>query len=149
MQISTKGRYGLRAMVDMSLHYNEGPMALRVISERQGISESYLEQVFTNLRKSGLVKASRGSQGGYELSRPASQITTAQILQALEGPIVPVFCVDDTGSGPGCEREKGCVTRSFWEELRDQINDFLEKTTLQDLTDRARSAYQEAHMYYI
>ncbi|HEX3046344.1 MAG TPA: Rrf2 family transcriptional regulator [Bacillota bacterium] len=149
MQVSTKGRYGLRAMVDMALHCNEGPMALRVISERQGISESYLEQVFTNLRKSGLVKASRGSQGGYELSRPASQITTAQILQALEGPIVPVFCVDDSSSSPGCEREKGCVTRSFWEDLRDQINEFLEKTTLQDLTDRARNAYQDAPMYYI
>lgn len=149
MQISTKGRYGLRAMVDMTLHISDGPMALRIISQRQGISESYLEQVFTSLRKSGLVKASRGSQGGYELSRPADQITTGQILCSLEGPLVPVFCVDDSGSGTNCEREQECITRSFWEDLRDTINDFLDNVTLQDLADRAKALRPEEPMFYI
>jgi Rrf2 family cysteine metabolism transcriptional repressor len=145
MQISTRGRYGLRAMVDMALHATEGPMALRVIAERQGISESYLEQVFTGLRKAGLVRASRGSQGGYELSSPAGEITVGEILRALEGPIVPVHCVGDSR----CEREKYCITRSFWEELRDKINGFLDSTSLQDLSDRARMFVPEEPMYYI
>lgn len=145
MQVSTRGRYGLRAMVDMALHATEGPMALRVIAERQDISESYLEQVFTSLRKSGLVRASRGSQGGYELSRPASEIKVGEILRALEGPIAPVHCVGDSQ----CEREKYCITRSFWEELRNKINEFLDNTSLQDLTDRARMIVPEEPMYFI
>jgi len=149
MQVSTRGRYGLRAMVDMSLHTTEGPMALRVIAERQGISESYLEQVFTSLRKSGLVKASRGAQGGYELNRSSSEITIGEILSSLEGPIVPVFCVGDQPSGASCEREKYCLTRTFWEELKDKINEFLDGTTLQDLADRAKTIMPEEPMYFI
>lgn len=149
MQISTRGRYGLRAMVDMALHVTEGPMALRVIAERQSISESYLEQVFTGLRKAGLVKASRGSQGGYELSHPPREITVGQILRALEGPLAPVYCVDESNPANHCEREKGCITRSFWEELRDRINQFLDGISLQDLTDRARTALGEEPMYFI
>ncbi|HEX7715133.1 MAG TPA: Rrf2 family transcriptional regulator [Bacillota bacterium] len=149
MQVSTRGRYGLRAMVDIALHITDGPMALRVIAERQGISESYLEQVFTNLRKAGLVKASRGSQGGYELNHPPQEITVGQILRSLEGPIVPVFCVDESSSGNICERSKICPTRSFWEELRDKINEFLDGTTLQDLADRASAAMPEEPMYFI
>lgn len=145
MQVSTRGRYGLRALVDMALHATEGPMALRVIAGRQGISESYLEQVFTSLRKTGLVRASRGSQGGYELGRPAGEITVGEILRALEGPIIPVHCVGDSR----CEREKYCITRSFWEELRDKINGFLDSTSLQDLSDRARMIVPEEPMYYI
>ncbi len=149
MQVSTRGRYGLRAMVDMALHATEGPMALRVIAERQGISESYLEQVFTSLRKSGLVRASRGAQGGYELNRSSSEITVGDILRSLEGPIIPVFCVGDQPGGASCEREKHCLTRSFWEELRDKINGFLDETTLQDLTDRAKTLMPEEPMYFI
>ncbi len=145
MQVSTRGRYGLRAMVDMALHATEGPMALRVIAERQGISESYLEQVFTNLRKSGLVRASRGAQGGYELSKPAAEIKIGDILRALEGPIAPVHCVGESD----CEREKHCITRSFWEELGSVINEFLDNTTLQDLADRARAVLPKEPMYYI
>ncbi len=149
MQVSTRGRYGLRAMVDMALHATQGPMALRVIAERQGISESYLEQVFTSLRKSGLVRASRGAQGGYELSRPPNEITVGQILRSLEGSIAPVYCVDEQSSGTGCEREKSCITRSFWEELRDKINEFIDGVTLQDLTDRAIAIMPDEPMYFI
>ncbi|HEY8464396.1 MAG TPA: Rrf2 family transcriptional regulator [Bacillota bacterium] len=149
MQVSTRGRYGLRALVDMALHATEGPMALRVIAERQGISESYLEQVFTSLRKSGLVRASRGAQGGYELNRPANQITVGEILRSLEGPIVPVYCVGEPSDGPYCERENYCITRSFWEELRDKINEFLDGTTLQDLVIRAKAIVPEEPMYFI
>lgn len=149
VQISTRGRYGLRAMVDMALHITDGPMALRVIAERQDISESYLEQVFTTLRKSGLVKALRGSQGGYELGRSPKEITVGQILRALEGPIAPVFCVDDTTSGNNCEKEKRCITRLFWEQLRDKINDFLDSATLWDLAEQARKTILQEPMYFI
>ena len=150
MQISTRGRYGLRAMVDMALHTTEGPLALRVIAERQGISESYLEQVFTSLRKAGLVKASRGAQGGYELGHPSVEITVGQILRALEGPIIPVHCVGEPGSTSSyCEREKACITRSFWEEFRDKINDYLDSITLLDLVERAKAALPEEPMYFI
>ncbi len=150
MQISTRGRYGLRAMVDMALHTTEGPLALRVIAERQGISESYLEQVFTSLRKAGLVRASRGAQGGYELGQGAAEITIGQILRTLEGPIIPVHCVGDGNSNASyCEREKICITRSFWGELRDKINEFLDSVTLQDLAERAKTVLPEEPMYFI
>jgi Rrf2 family protein len=148
MQISTKGRYGLRALVDMAQHENDGPVALRIIADRQDISESYLEQVFTVLRTAGLVKASRGAQGGYILGHPANQITSGQILKALEGPLSPVFCVDDSNPSNHCDRESICITRWFWLELRDVINNFLESVTLQDLAERAHESQCEP-MYFI
>lgn len=148
MQISTKGRYGLRAIVDLAMHNVEGPLALRVIAERQGISESYLEQVFTSLRKAGLVRASRGAQGGYELGRPATEITAGDILRALEGPITPVSCLETEVGSKHCEREKFCSTRWFWIELKNQIDRFLDSSTLQDLVDRAHTGEQNP-MYYI
>lgn len=144
MRISTKGRYGLRAMVDLAMNSTDGPVPLRQIAERQLISDSYLEQVFTSLRKNGLVIAARGAQGGYELNRPSQEITVGEILRALEGPIEPVHCVGKT-SKP-CEREKDCITHSFWEELNNTINQLLDNTTLADLAERARSSQ---NMYYI
>jgi Rrf2 family protein len=149
MQISTSGRYGLRSMVDLTLHGSEGPLALRTIADRQGISESYLEQVFNSLRKAGLVKSLRGAQGGYELGRPAKEISVGDILRALEGPIVPVHCVGELTDGQVCPRENFCITRPFWEELKDIVNDFLDKKSLQNLADQARLAMPEEPMYYI
>ena len=147
MRISTRGRYGLRAMVDMARHAEKDPIALREIAERQGVSESYLEQVYAALRKAGLVTAQRGAQGGYGLARPADKITPGDILRALEGPIAPVHCVDLPAS-ESCGRMGYCTTRPFWEELRDRINTFLDGVTLQDLADRARETGRE-QMYYI
>lgn len=149
MNISTRGRYGLRAMADMALHAIEGPVALRIIADRQNISESYLEQVFSNLRKAGLVRSVRGAQGGYELSRPAGEITIGEILRTLEGPISPVHCVDQCSQDSDCEMEKTCITRPFWEDLRDVINRFLDQTTLQDVVDKAPLANNKPPMFYI
>ena len=89
MRVSTRGRYGLRAMVDLAANTAGGPVALREIAERQDLSESYLEQVFAALRKAGLVTAMRGPQGGYELGKPAAEITAGDVLRVLEGPISP------------------------------------------------------------
>lgn len=139
MRISTRGRYGLRALVDIALNNPTKITTLRSIAENQKLSESYLEQVFTNLRKAGLVIAIRGAQGGYKLGRPADRITVAEILKTLEGPLAPVHCV---GSDvvQQCDRENTCITRPFWEDLNKVINDFLENTTLQDLVDQANQA---------
>jgi len=136
--VSTKGRYGLRSMVELALNYQEGPLPLRVIAERQEISESYLEQVFASLRKAGLVRAVRGSFGGYVLARPAPEITVEEILTALEGPIVPVSCVEDSDSA-NCPRMESCLTYPLWKKLADRINEVLASTTLQDLADQARA----------
>ncbi len=139
MRISTRGRYGLRAMVDMALNNPTEVTTLRSIAENQSISESYLEQVFTNLRKTGLVIAIRGAQGGYKLGRPADQISVGEILKSLEGPLAPVHCTGlDTIQQ--CDREVFCITRPFWEDLNKVINDFLDNTSLQDLVDRAKAA---------
>jgi Rrf2 family cysteine metabolism transcriptional repressor len=149
MNFSTRGRYGLRALTDMALHANEGPVPLRLIAQRQNISESYLEQVFTILRKAGLVRSLRGAQGGYELSRPPQDITAGEILRILEGPIVPVHCVDISNSTDDCDQEKICITKPFWEDLRDHLNTFLDRTSLQDIVDQAPLAAGQAPMYYI
>lgn len=136
MRISTRGRYGLRALVDLALNNPTEVTTLRSIAENQSISESYLEQVFTSLRKAGLVIAIRGAQGGYKLARPADRITVAEILKSLEGPLTPVHCVG-IDAVQQCDREDSCITRPFWEDLNKVINDFLENTTLQDLVNRA------------
>jgi Rrf2 family cysteine metabolism transcriptional repressor len=149
MNISTRGRYGLRALTDLAIHATEGPIVLRTIAGRQKISESYLEQVFALLRKSGLVRSIRGAQGGYELSRPAAEISVGEVLRVLEGPIVPVHCVDRSDSGNECENQKNCLIHPFWEELRDMLNDFLGRTTLQDLADQSRLASEQSLTYYI
>lgn len=149
MNISTRGRYGLRALADMTIHAVNGPVALRVIAERQNLSESYLEQVFSSLRKAGIVRSVRGAQGGYELNRPANEISVGEILRALEGPITPVYCVDDSSPGSECEMEKTCLTRPFWEELRNVVNRFLDETTLQDVIDKAPRESTEEPMFYI
>lgn len=136
-------------MVDLAVHAENGPVALREIAERQDVSESYLEQVFASLRKSGLVTAMRGPQGGYELGRSAAEITVGDILRALEGPIAPVHCVAQAGADRHCKRENLCATRGFWQDLRDHINRFLDGTSLQDLADRARENRENTPMYYI
>lgn len=147
MRISTRGRYGLRALVDMALHVDESPVSLREIAERQGVSESYLEQVFANLRKAGLVNALRGAQGGYILSKPASEITLGAILRTLEGPITPVQCTSHSESC--CDRKEYCITRPIWVELEQLISNYLDQTTLQDLLDKANVQADGDPMYYI
>lgn len=149
MRVSTKGRYGLRAMVDLALHVDRGPVPLKEIAERQGLSESYLEQVFATLRRVGLVTALRGPMGGYTLGRPAEEICVGEILRALEGDTAPVYCVERMATRARCEREHDCPTREFWRKLRDHIDAFLDRTTLRDLAEQARRKSETPPMYYI
>ncbi len=137
MKLSTRGRYGLRAMLEMALSMNEGPVVLRTIAERQGISERYLEQLLIPLKKAGLIKSIRGSQGGYVLKRDPRNITVGDIIRVLEGPIAPVECVNEADPEE-CKRAGYCVTRKIWSEVRDSIIKVLESYTLEDLVVESR-----------
>lgn len=134
MKLSTKGRYGLKAMFQLALHYGEGPIPLRNIAESQNISEHYLEQLVAVLRKSGLAKSVRGAQGGYMLNDLPKNITVGNIIRSLEGDIAPSDCVIENEGG-NCSRESYCVTKTIWVKMRDSINDVIDSITLQDMID--------------
>ncbi|MDI3280045.1 MAG: Rrf2 family transcriptional regulator [Bacillota bacterium] len=152
MRLSTRGRYGLRAMVDLALHYGQGPVALKSIADRQNVSDHYLEQLMGSLRKAGLVSSVRGAQGGYELVRRPAEITVGDVVRALEGPIAPVECVSEAADAASvCGMINTCVTRLVWAKLRDSIAEVLDSITLEDLCAEARElqSKQDAFMYYI
>lgn len=150
MRLSTKGRYGVKAMFDLAQHYGEGPVSLKSVAERQGISEHYLEQLISGLRKSGLVKSVRGAQGGYTLAKEAEKITVGDIIRVLEGPIAPVECVSEEDPEI-CQKADCCVTRGIWEKVRDSIAGVLDSITLQDMIKDAEKLQRDAnfYMYYI
>jgi Rrf2 family cysteine metabolism transcriptional repressor len=151
MKLSTKGRYGSRAMLDLALHYDPDgtPVSLGGIAGRQDISEEYLEQIFSTLRKSGIVESVRGAQGGYRLGRPADKITIGDILRSLEGSLAPVDCVKE-GTPADCERCDECVMRGVWQKLRDSINSAVDSVTLADLTEEySAMKHKGDFMYYI
>lgn len=132
MRVSTKGRYGLKAIVDLAINYNDGQISLKSIAKRQGISENYLELLFASLKKSGLVRSVRGAQGGYMLAKPAEKITVGDVLRSLEGALCPVECIDlDIPSE--CEKVDTCVTAPVWIKLRDKINEVVDSITIDDL----------------
>lgn len=132
MNISTKGRYGLRAMLDMAMNSREEPTPLSAVSQRQDISEGYLEQMMASLKRAGLVRSVRGAQGGYTLAREPEEITVKDIFICLEGPIAPVSCVDEEAGGEG-ERQEYCSTRVVWNEVKIAIGKVLDQYTLADL----------------
>lgn len=149
MKISTRGQYGVRAMVELALNYGRGPMSLKDIAERQGLSEHYLEQLLGALRKAGLVSSVRGAYGGYELNKSPEDILVGDIVRVLEGPIAPVECVSDTREQV-CSRIDSCVTHLLWEMLKDAIEDVLDSVTLKDLCVKAKEMQsQNNYMYYI
>ena len=133
MKISTRGRYGLMAAVDLAMGGGEYK-SLREIARSQGLSEAYLEQLMAPLRKAGYVESARGAQGGYRLSRPPGEITAGEILKVLEGPMYPVDCVE-SGDGAGCGAAdcESCATKSLWVRLHDRMNDVLDSVSLEDL----------------
>lgn len=134
MKISTKGRYGLRAMIHLAIYSDGENITLKNIAERQGISETYLEQLIPNLRKADLVKSVRGAQGGYLLAHEPKDITVGQILRALEGSMAPVACVDNIV----CEDKDACISRIVWKKIQDGINEAIDSFTLEDLISEYR-----------
>lgn len=139
MRLSTRGRYAARAMYDLALHRENWPVSLRTISARQEISEKYLEQLFLKLRRKGLIRSVRGPGGGYLLGKDAGKITVGEILRAVEGPLMPVFCVDDP-PGKRCHRAEDCRMREFWQDLGRRILECLDSQTLEDLCRQSGNA---------
>jgi Rrf2 family cysteine metabolism transcriptional repressor len=139
VKLSTRGRYGLRAMLDIAIKQGDGPVALHSISERQGVSVGYLEQLMVPLKKEGLIRSVRGAQGGYLLARGSDNITVGDIIRALEGPIAPVACVSEDYPEE-CDRAEGCVTRLVWAKVRDSIAEVLDSLTLDDLIQELKKS---------
>ena len=131
MKLSTKGRYGVKAMVDLAIHYGDLPVSIKTISERQSISEYYLEQLFSPLRKAELIRSIRGAQGGYVLNREPKDITVADVMNVLEGPVEIAECIDSTE----CDNVDFCATRLLWEKIKNSIDEVMENITLQDIVD--------------
>lgn len=140
MKISTRGRYGLRAMVDLASASKEGGCKnLKSIANSQGLPESYLEQLFMPLKKAGLVESVRGAQGGYRLARAGDNITARQVLEILEGSLYPVECLSHDGSSCASSNCEVCSTKGLWASLYEQTSVFLESVTLADLAEEHRA----------
>jgi len=147
MNISTKGRYGLRAMVDIAVHSVGDYIPLKIIAERQDISENYLEQVFSILRKAKLVKSVRGSQGGYTLSKGASKITVGEVLRILEGDL---SITGDDDAALGLDKTiKVCINAIVWQKVNEQINNIMDSITLQDLVEKYKCLNSEYTLDFI
>jgi Rrf2 family protein len=147
MKVSTRGRYGLRALLDLAVHQGEGMVLLKDIARRQEVSLPYLEHLITPLIAGGLVKSTRGARGGVLLLKPPAEVKLTEVVQLLEGSIAPVDCVNDPRV---CSRSASCVTRDIWIQIKDAIIQVLDSTTLQDLVERQRQKEQtETGMYHI
>ena len=133
MRLTTKGRYAVTAMLDLALHADRGPISLADISKRQGISLSYLEQLFSRLRQSGLVSSVRGPGGGYRLARTGGEIYVAQIVDAVNESVDATSC----GGNSDCAGGEQCLTHYLWCDLSEQIHNFLNGISLADLVERA------------
>lgn len=135
MKLSSRGRYGLKAMVDLAIAYGGAPTSAAVLAGMQGISLPYLEQLIAALRRAALVHSVRGVQGGYILSRPPGEITVYEVLTVLEGNVGLAECVETGSAGAVCENACTCSARPLWLKLQSKINAVLEETTLQDLAE--------------
>jgi Rrf2 family iron-sulfur cluster assembly transcriptional regulator len=132
MKLTTKGRYAVTAMLDLALHFDKGAVTLADIARRQGISLSYLEQLFAKLRRSGLVDSVRGPGGGYNLAMPPSKITVAEVIVAINENIDATRC----GGEKNCHGDQTCLTHQLWEDLSARIHEFLAGITLADLVSK-------------
>lgn len=145
MKVSTKSRYGVAAMVDIAQQYGAGPVALRSVAQRQQVSEHYLEQLMSNLRRAGFVRSIRGAQGGYVLARDPAAITVGDIVRAMEGPIAPVDCLlADVGkNNPYCNKSQDCIRRSIWLKMGESISEALDSISLASLCADAQRVNKE------
>jgi Rrf2 family transcriptional regulator, cysteine metabolism repressor len=134
MKLSTRGQYATRAMLQLALNSGGLPLPIREIAVLEGISEQYLEQIFRDLKKAGLVESVRGAHGGYLLRYSNEKISVGDIIRAVEGPIAPVSCLS---SNEACGRSSQCVTRKVWSKLHDSMLNVLNETTLADMVEMA------------
>lgn len=142
MKLSTKGRYGLRAMVDLGIHSEHEPVSISSIAARQQISDRYLEQLIGKLKKAGLVSSVRGAQGGYQLARDPGEISAGDILRVLEGDLMSVTCDGDgDGDTPCCEVSDYCVTRYVWQKVHEGIIAAVDNLTLAELIEQSKGMH--------
>jgi Rrf2 family protein len=133
MKVSTRGEYGVRAMVALARHYGEGPMSITDIARVSSVPPAYLEQLIAPLRRASLVQSKRGARGGYILARAPEQVRIGEIYRVMEGPVAPMDCVSENLADQTCPLIGNCETRPVWLKMRDSIVDVLDSTTLADL----------------
>lgn len=138
MKVSTRGRYGLRAVLDLALNSKGDVVPLNEIALRQNISISYLEQLISKLRKAGIVTSIRGAQGGYQLARDPETISVGEILRTLEGNLDPVECSEITGEGDICSTSDNCVTKYVWKRISDSISNAVDTLMLSELIEESK-----------
>jgi Rrf2 family cysteine metabolism transcriptional repressor len=139
MRLSTKGEYASRAMLELSLHYEKKPLHIRDISKAQDIPRRFLEQILLQLKRAGLLRSRKGPAGGYSLAKPPGEISVAEVIRVMDGPLAPIDCVSVTAYEV-CPRECSCGLRGLWKEVRDVIAEILERTTFADMAERTLAA---------
>jgi Rrf2 family cysteine metabolism transcriptional repressor len=135
MKLSSRSRYGFRAILELAVGYGEGPIQIKTIADREDISNKYLEQLIAMLKAAGLVRSVRGPRGGYTLAKPPSDIRLDEVFSTLEGPLVAVDCLEHPTFCPKCT---DCVTRRIWSQMQDAVLDVLRTKTLQDMVDMSK-----------
>ena len=138
MKVSSRGEYGVRAMVALARHYGDGPMSLAAVARESSVPPSYLEQLIGPLRRAGLVESRRGAHGGYLLARSPELVRVGEVYRVMEGPVAPMDCVSEDPADQTCPLINGCETRPVWLKVRDSIVDALDSMTLADLIRDAR-----------
>ncbi len=141
IKISSKGRYGVKAVYELALHYGQGPVAVNWIAKAQNISEQYLEQLMGPLKKGGLVRGLRGAQGGYILAKPPDQISVSDVVDAVEGPIVLTDC--SSFEGQGCPEIDYCVGPDVWSRVQEALIETMSSMSFQMLIDLQREHFKE------
>ncbi len=137
MKLSTKGEYASRAILELSLNHNKGPLHIKNISAAQEIPERFLEQILLMLKRAGYLRSRKGPRGGYYLAKSPSEITVAEIIRLMDGPLAPIDCVSVTAHEV-CPRENFCGLKWLWKKVRDSVAEILERTTFKDLVDKTR-----------
>ncbi|HOL22673.1 MAG TPA: Rrf2 family transcriptional regulator [bacterium] len=135
MRFSTRTRYGVRALIDLGLYYKGKPVLVKEIARRQGVSERYLEHIMLSLKKAGFLRSIKGGKGGYEFLREPEEIRLREVVEVLEGTLVPVECVERKEI---CERSKNCVARELWSSIRDEVLKLLDRITLKELIEKQK-----------
>ena len=147
MKISTKGDYGIRALIELTHHFGDPrPLQSSEIASRQKIPESYLEQLLTTLRRAGFIRSVRGPQGGHALIRDPAELRVSEVVEALEGTILPTSCLDEASA---CSKNGGCAQRDMWQAVREAILGVLDSTTIADLAERDRALSTGGTRYVI
>ena len=154
MRLSTKSRYGVRALFDIAYHSEGLETQVKDISRRQGIPPRYLEQIFQKLRRSGIIGSKRGPSGGYFLNKKPEEITIGEVIRTTEGNIAPVLCLDPEDKSQPCGRSGECVTQVIWNEAGNRLKEYFDSITVKDLCQMARTMglkkeLDQRFMYYI